>query len=123
HPFLQRQQLSYTIIVVEQSNDSSFNRGMLLNIGFTEALLQDKYPCFIFHDIDYLPEDDRHSYSCPEDGKPRQMAFAIDYWDNYRPVPRYIFGGVSAISTHDFQQINGYSNLFLGWGGEDDQFY
>jgi hypothetical protein len=43
----------------------------------------------------------------------------------YRPVARNFFGGVSAISTHDFQQINGYSNLFWGWGGlgEDDQLY
>jgi hypothetical protein len=42
---------------------------------------------------------------------------------NIRPVPMNFFGGVSAISTRDFQRINGYSNSFWGWGGEDDQLY
>jgi hypothetical protein len=58
---------------------------MLMNIGFTEAqLLQEKYQCLILHDVDMLPEHDGNPYTCPEDGKPRQMAYAIDYWDNYR---------------------------------------
>jgi hypothetical protein len=33
------------------------------------------------------------------------------------------FGGVTALSVHDFQNLNGYSNVFWGWGGEDDQLY
>ncbi len=36
--------------------------------------------------VDYLPEDDRHPYSCSGDGKPRQIAFAMDYWDNDRYI-------------------------------------
>ncbi|KAK4010376.1 hypothetical protein OUZ56_019522 [Daphnia magna] len=128
HPFLQRQQLSYVIIVVEQfmngAGRSPFNRGMLMNIGFKEArLLPDKYECFIFHDVDLLPEDDRNPYTCPESGKPRQMAFSIDYWDNYRPTPSNHFGGVTAFRVTDFQLVNGFSNSFWGWGGEDDQLY
>ncbi|XP_059352980.1 beta-1,4-N-acetylgalactosaminyltransferase bre-4-like [Daphnia carinata] len=82
HPFLQRQQLNYVIIVVEQSNSSSFNRGMLMNIGFNEAQLKENFQCFIFHDVDFLPEDDSNPYTCPQAGKPRQMSFSIDYWDN-----------------------------------------
>lgn len=31
-----------------------------------------------------------------------------------------IFGGVSAISTEHFRLLNGFSNMFWGWGGEDD---
>ena len=108
HPFLQRQQLSYIIIAVEQSGKcdvikiieknvynlfpidcgaerSPFNRGMLMNIGFNEGqLLKENYQCFIFHDVDTLPEDDSNPYTCPEDGKPRQMSFSIDYWNNYK---------------------------------------
>ena len=34
-----------------------------------------------------------------------------------------IFGGVSALSTHHFVKVNGFSNLFWGWGGEDDDMY
>ena len=33
------------------------------------------------------------------------------------------FGGVTAMSTQDFALINGYSNGFWGWGGEDDDLY
>ena len=30
---------------------------------------------------------------------------------------------MTALSATDFQKVNGYSNSFWGWGGEDDQFY
>ena len=31
-----------------------------------------------------------------------------------------IFGGVSALSPAHLQQLNGFSNQYWGWGGEDD---
>ena len=31
-------------------------------------------------------------------------------------------GGVSAMSNQTFFRINGYPNLYWGWGGEDDDF-
>ncbi|KAI9559313.1 hypothetical protein GHT06_016102 [Daphnia sinensis] len=123
HPLLQRQQLNYVVIVVEQSSRSAFNRGMLMNIGFNEAQLQEEFQCFIFHDVDLLPEDDGNPYTCPEEGKPRQMSFSIDNWNNYKPTAANHFGGVTAFSAKDFQKVNGYSNSFWGWGGEDDQLY
>jgi hypothetical protein len=30
---------------------------------------------------------------------------------------------VTALSTNDFLRVNGFSNSFWGWGGEDDQLY
>ena len=45
---------------------------------------------------------------------------------HYPPHPIYrlpyddIFGGVSAMSVDHFRLVNGFSNVFWGWGGEDD---
>jgi len=34
-----------------------------------------------------------------------------------------LFGGIEAFSTEHFQLVNGFSNQFFGWGGEDDNLY
>ena len=40
--------------------------------------------------------------------------------NNYNLFHENAFGGVSAISVRQFNFINGFSNQFWGWGGEDD---
>lgn len=66
------------------ADGSPFNRGMLMNIGFKEAQSIEQFQCFIFHDVDLLPENDGNPYTCPKNGKPRQMAFSIDYINHYK---------------------------------------
>lgn len=34
-----------------------------------------------------------------------------------------IFGGVTAFKAEHFERVNGFSNQFYGWGGEDDDMY
>ena len=34
------------------------------------------WQCFIFHDVDLIPEDDRNIYSCPPE--PRHMSVAVN---------------------------------------------
>jgi N-terminal domain of galactosyltransferase len=41
----------------------------------------------------------------------------------YRLPYTKLFGGVEAFKTEHFEQVNGFSNLFFGWGGEDDDLY
>lgn len=71
HPFLQQQNLDYTIFVVNQHEPGQFNRGALFNIGFVEALKLDAFDCFIFHDVDLLPENSANIYKCVN--QPRHM--------------------------------------------------
>ncbi|XP_045138991.1 beta-1,4-galactosyltransferase 2-like [Portunus trituberculatus] len=120
HPFLQRQQLEYTIYVVEQAGSNSFNRGMLMNVGVLEALHQHDFDCLVLHDVDLLPEDDHNLYTCSD--SPRHMSASISTND-YRLLYKNNFGGVSAITAKQFTAINGFSNKFWGWGGEDDDFF
>ncbi|XP_037945433.1 beta-1,4-N-acetylgalactosaminyltransferase bre-4 isoform X2 [Teleopsis dalmanni] len=117
HPFLMRQNIAYRIFIVEQTNGKPFNRAAMMNIGFLEALKIYPWDCFIFHDVDLLPLDERNIYSCPR--QPRHMSVAIDTL-NYRLPYRAIFGGVSAMTTEHFRKVNGFSNSYFGWGGEDD---
>ena len=117
HFYLPRQQLDYAIFIVEQHGSEPFNRAMLMNVGATEALKSYDYLCFIFHDVDLLPEDDRNLYSCP--AQPRHMSVAINIF-LYRLPYENIFGGVSAMTVDQFRRVNGFSNKFWGWGGEDD---
>jgi len=65
-----------TVSCLIVSDDGPFNRAMLMNVGFVEALKLYNYDCFIFHDIDLMPEDDRNLYTCPE--QPRHMSAAVN---------------------------------------------
>uniref|UniRef100_H2XTR1 Beta-1,4-galactosyltransferase n=1 Tax=Ciona intestinalis TaxID=7719 RepID=H2XTR1_CIOIN len=120
HPVMQRQQADYGVFVVHQSGTGTFNKAKLLNIGYTEALKQDDYDCFIFHDVDLLAEDDRNLYRCAE--VPRHLSVGIDKWDYQLPYDA-LFGGVIAMTKDQFAQVNGYSNEYWGWGAEDDDMY
>jgi hypothetical protein len=99
---------NYELIIVEQDDAKLFNRGILLNIGFKEA---NKLKCdyVIFHDIDMLPVDVDYSYS----DTPIHLAT-----DNI-PFESY-FGGITLFPSELFEKINGFSNLYWGWGFEDD---
>ena len=51
--------------ILLQVGNSPFNRGMLLNIGFLEALKEEPtYNCFMFHDVDLILESNQTPYAC-----------------------------------------------------------
>ena len=112
HAFLKN--IKHRIVVIEQAGDDLFNRGKLLNVGF--SLCQDSNAFFCFHDVDMLPESVACDYTYPV--MPTHLSVYCSQFD-YQPVP-YYFGGVLLINKEDFQSVNGFSNQYQGWGGEDD---
>lgn len=77
HKFLMKQQLEYQIFIIFQTHGYWFNKGALYNVGFIESMKVRKWECFIFHDIDMLPMDDRNLYDCPR-MNPRHLAVDVD---------------------------------------------
>ncbi len=114
--YLKKKELKYEIIVVDQDNAKQFNRGMLLNIGFTYAR---KLKCdyVVFHDVDMLPVDVDYSYC----DKPLHLAtdFVLEPGEKNREIFEEYFGGVTMFTVEDFEKIDGYSNKYWGWGYED----
>jgi len=121
HQYLHEQaNLNYAIFLVEPIKQLIFNRALLINIGFMEVIKQD-WNCFIFHDIDMLPENPANKYEC-NPLMPKQMATSISVF-NYSTDGYFkdkYFGGVNAFTKEQFLTINGLSNLYFDWGLEDD---
>ncbi|NXW00662.1 B4GT4 galactosyltransferase, partial [Fregetta grallaria] len=117
HPFLQRQQLDYGIYVIHQAGSTKFNRAKLLNVGYLEALKEANWDCFIFHDVDLVPENDFNIYMC--DRQPKHLVVGRNN-TGYRLRYEGYFGGVTALTRDQFSKVNGFSNSYWGWGGEDD---
>ena len=134
HPLLRKQKLRYRIFIIEQVDTKPFNRAKLLNVGSVEASkyipnhVWWSYPnfktalssiCYVFHDIDLIPTSDATPYSCSKNAHPHHLSVFVDTHGG-KCVYSEIFGGVSSITAQQMITVNGYSNLYWGWGGEDD---
>lgn len=106
------------IYVIEQADSKPFNRAKLLNVGFLEFGY--KYDYAVYHDVDMLAAYPDAYYVYPE--QPLHLATACSQFDYKLPYTGY-FGGVTSISTKDMHILNGFSNNFWGYGGEDDMMY
>ncbi|KAE8739035.1 hypothetical protein FOCC_FOCC015480 [Frankliniella occidentalis] len=120
HGFLQAQFIEYSIYVVEQSAQQAFNRGLLFNIGYSWALQSEQIPCFIFHDVDLLPENLGNVYGCTS--VPRHMSCSVNTLRYNLPYGT-LFGGVVSMLQAQFHMVNGFPNRYFGWGGEDDDLF
>lgn len=109
---LNKQDIPHEIIIVEQDDAKQFNRGALLNIGFSWLKKLDcRY--VVFHDVDMLPVDVDYSFS----DKPLHLA--TNFNDVNRETFEEYFGGVTLFPLYDFKLIDGYSNKYWDWGYED----
>jgi hypothetical protein len=113
--------IPYRVTIVEQENGLPFNRGAVKNIGFLLGREHSDYT--VFHDIDFLPIWADYSYA-------ETLTPLAWYGAEARPIipgrPELainvlsaFFGGVVLAPNALFKRVNGYSNLYWGWGFED----
>jgi hypothetical protein len=116
--FLNKQQIKFEIIVVEQTAEKPFNRGKLKNVGAAFSASDCDY--FIFHDVDLIPIE--ADYRCPSSPLRVVKEFSCT-WRINQVLAGTNFGGVVSFLKQDFSQVNGYSNRYWGWGKEDDDLF
>ena len=108
---LLNQDISVRILIVEQSPGLPFNRGAIKNIGYRYLAADVDYVCF--HDVDLLPISADYR-SSPD---PVMIAFhGIGFTPEF---VKGLFGGVVLLQKDQYEQANGFSNDYWGWGFED----
>ena len=120
-------ELNKEILVIEQADDKPFLRGQLFNIGVKFA--NGKYIALSDNDIYHLRKVDwvdiYETVGNPLIGfkyisqinlrNNKPIIVATDYCPTG-------FGGFNFMKKEDFIQFNGFSNLFVGWGFEDNAY-
>ena len=106
-----------SLLYSTQADDWRFNRAALINVGFKESSQSCDY--IAMHDVDLLPKDPKLLYTFPEEG-PLHIA-SPELHPKY-DYPTFI-GGILLISRKHYNQVDGMSNKYWGWGLEDDEFF
>lgn len=109
-PILKHQKITYKIYIIEQNEGKKFNKGMINNVGFKIVEKENKnFKNILFNDVDNFPLDkDTINYNIDVKG-----------FHHFFGNPRWLGGFYMTTKSH-FKKINGYSNDFWGWGGEDN---
>jgi hypothetical protein len=112
----------FTVYFIEQGDSRLFSRGFLINVGITEASrrLGAGLRCVLTHDVDLIPKSDQVPYNWCD--HPIRLGSELQHYNWDIPYPSYC-GGVVSMNIHDWKTINGMSNDYEGWGGEDDDIY
>lgn len=104
---------NYEIFYIHQNDNRTFNRGAIKNIGF--IFVKQRYPndykniTIVFNDVDTMPFTKNF----------------LDYETRKGVVKhfygfKFALGGIVSINGEDFENINGFPNLW-SWGYEDNE--
>ncbi len=103
-----KQNLSFDILITELDQQGDWNAGLCVNslIEYVKAK-QVNYKWLYIHHVDVWPT--KGTWKFPDSEK--EVYFNLgDY-------------GSCVMTTNAFLDVNGYSNSFWGWGGEDNELY
>lgn len=111
-PLLEKYLPNTKVVVIEQNEGKSFNRGALLNVAFKEY--QNRTNFFFTHDVDMNPslEVIKSIYT-----KEDIQMFRI------KNIHNLSLGGIFKVKHDIIFNINGFPNDIWGWGIEDRALY
>lgn len=122
--------VDFEIIVAEQDDHNPFCRGQLFNEGAKVSTGD----VLIFHDVDHYPTDSVNYIDFYTDVflpiakveyvdktlTPKPTEFVPSGYRHFKDgVDANFFGGVAIFKRDKFFEINGFSNVYVGWGLED----
>jgi hypothetical protein len=118
---------TFSLWIVEQDDDELFNRAWLANVGIAQAIqtastsagTNTSNSCIILHDVDLIPLSPSVPYT--QCHVPIQLSSELQSHRWSVPYSKN-FGGVVALNVNHWKLINGLSNGYPGWGGEDDEY-
>lgn len=103
----------YHVFIVEQAGKTDlFNLAKTINIGF-DLFQSEMNPddIFIFHPVDLLPLETDYNIQCTT-----KFCYTVH-------SPSGEFYKSIGFLCSDFRKINGFSNMYWGWGCDDDDMF
>jgi hypothetical protein len=140
--FLKNKNIDFKIVVVNQDNQSNFNKSKLMNIGADYIFNDIDYFCF--HDVDLIPMTNVdyslndfntifHNVGTLADNKDNHInenklinnineinLNSIIFDHNYKDID--ILGGVIILDKNIWNE-NPWNEIFSGWGYEDNEYF
>ena len=111
-PLFEKYLQPFKVVVIEQEDGKLFNRGTLLNIGFSEYKNRTQF--FFTHDVDTIPNE-----NCVKDLYTKNEYDVLRIFNGHA----LSLGGISKVTHNSIIDINGFPNYIWGWGIEDRALY
>ena len=105
----EKQDIDARYIIIEQEKGKKFNKGKISNAAFLISRKDNFSDNYLFNDVDLWP----NKASVINYRKKTSNSFIHPYGH------KHCLGGFFMTDKSCFEKINGYSNNYWGWGGED----